>query len=140
MGSFKTNIYVAFICLALGLAIGRYTNRGTASVTDTVKDKQVSADTKKITVVITAPDGKKTTTETTEVDTHVSTDTKKSVEVTVKPVTPVINFSALAGVEMNNKYQPLYGISVSKEIIGPVTGGLWALSNGTLGVSIGVNF
>jgi hypothetical protein len=140
MQSFKTNLYVGFICLALGLGIGRYTNRGIGSTTDTTKDTQQAQDTKKITVIITAPDGKKTKTETTEVDSHTSTETKKSVDVVVKPKQPIINFSALAGTDINQPFKPIYGVSVSKEILGPVTAGVWVLSNSTVGISVGVNF
>ena len=35
---------------------------------------------------------------------------------------------------------PLYGISANKEFIGPITIGAFGLTNGTIGLSIGVNF
>jgi hypothetical protein len=140
MQSFKTNLYVAFICLALGLTIGRYTNRGVSQTTDITKDHDVAQDTKKITVIITAPDGKKTTTQTTEIDTHVSTDTKKSVDTIVPAKKPVLNFSVLAGDQLNSPFKFVYGVSVSKEVLGPINVGLFALTNSTIGVSVGLNF
>jgi len=35
---------------------------------------------------------------------------------------------------------PTFGGSVTKPILGPVTMGLWALSNGNAGVSVGLTF
>jgi hypothetical protein len=34
----------------------------------------------------------------------------------------------------------MYGISVHREFIGPITLGAFGLTNGTVGLSIGVNF
>lgn len=124
----------------ISFAVGRYTNRGVGSTTDTTTDKQAAQDTKKITVVITAPDGKKTTTTTTEIDTHVSTDTKKTVDVVQKPKLPITNFSVLAGDQFNSPFKPVYGVSITREVAGPVTAGVFVLSNSTVGVSLGVNF
>lgn len=35
---------------------------------------------------------------------------------------------------------PIYGASMTKEVLGPFTAGLFGLSNGTLGVSVGISF
>jgi hypothetical protein len=35
---------------------------------------------------------------------------------------------------------PTYGLSVSKEIVGPVTVGAFGLMNGTVGISVGLDF
>lgn len=135
------NVYTSAIAVAaLSFALGRYSNRGITSTVDVTKEHEIAQDTKKITVVITAPDGKKTTKETTEIDTHVSTGVKKTVDTQIKPKQPAINFSALVGSDVNKHFEPIYGISVSKEFVGPVTAGIWTLNNGTIGLSLGVNF
>ncbi len=140
MKSFSYYIYAIFISLSLGIAIGRYSARGITQTTGVTKDVSADRDTKKITVVITAPDGKKTTTETTEIDTHLSTDVRKTVDTQVKAKMPVVNFSALIGTDVTKRFEPIYGISITREVAGPVTAGIWMISNGTVGASIGVNF
>lgn len=87
------------------------------------------------------PGGKKTTTitENTTTDTKKVTDTQKDIVVTA-PKSSIINISALAGLDTGRGFVPTYGISASKELIGPITVGAFGLTNGTIGVSVGLNF
>jgi hypothetical protein len=48
-----------------------------------------------------------------------------------------LSLSALAGTDLRS---PVYGAHVSKEILGPVSVGIFGLTNGTFGASIGLNF
>lgn len=49
-----------------------------------------------------------------------------------------LNVSALVGTTF--PLNPVFGVSANKEILGPVTAGAWGLSNGTFGLSLGLNF
>lgn len=49
-----------------------------------------------------------------------------------------LNVSILAGSSLS--LQPIVGASAHKNFIGPITLGVWGLSNGTGGLSVGLNF
>ncbi len=84
-------------------------------------------------VTVKKPDGTTTTTE--------KIDSKTKTNTVVVPPRPKLNVSVLVANDFSkNSVQPLYGVSISKEVLGPVTAGAFALTNGTIGVSIGVNF
>lgn len=113
---------------------------------DTKKDVKKHTDV--VTVVIKTPDGTSTITThkitdtgaVTEVkDNKASTDTvEKSKEVTKSSGTT--NISVLAGVDITKPGGILYGVSVNRSILGPISIGLWGISNGTCGASVGLNF
>lgn len=66
-----------------------------------------------------------------------STESSKTVE----RATDKVTISALAGA---NPFHPTdgltYGGHISKPLLGPITGGLWGLSTGTFGLSVGLTF
>lgn len=134
----KAKVILAVLTLVLAFAGGRYSVQppDTTSTTDTKIDKDTH--TKKTVVIIKDPDGKETTTTVVERDTKTKTDTNTSNTVTqVKRST--LNVSALAGVDIKEK-TAIYGVSVTKEVLGPVTVGAYGLTNGVVGVSLGINF
>ncbi len=84
-------------------------------------------------VTVKKPDGTTTTTE--------KIDSKTKTNTVIVPPRPKLNVSVLVANDFSkNSLQPLYGVSISKEVLGPVTAGAFALTNGTIGVSIGINF
>ncbi len=131
----------------LSFALGRYT----ASTLSTTKDysKQTETDTKtntntnKQTVITEKPDGTKTTviTEDTKIveDAQSKSDTQKT-QTSVATKHSVTNASLLVAVPAWNDLKPVYGLSLNKEFIGPVTIGAFGLTNGVLGLSLGINF
>lgn len=137
---------VIVVALVLSYALGRY-NAPIKTITETkvveVEKKKVDEHKDTTTTVIKHPDG------TTETVTH-STDDKHTDDQTSisKDITKeVINssgklaISLLGGANVTNWASgPVYGLAVSKSVLGPITGGLWGLSNGTGGVSVGLNF
>ncbi len=129
-------IALAIAILLLGVAIGRLFC-ASAKTVEVTKDV-VHNDIKTVTHTVTAPNGTVDTT-TTTVDTTLRVDTdNKTVVSTVKPK---INISALVANDFSKGIlRPVYGISASKEFIGPLTLGAFGLTNGTVGVSIGLNF
>jgi peptidoglycan hydrolase-like amidase len=79
------------------------------------------------------------TVETTKV--IITDKDSKSTEIQKIPVkTSKINVSVLAGTDVTSRFKPEYGISINKEFIGPVTIGAFGMTNGVLGVSIGITF
>jgi hypothetical protein len=130
--------------ILVSFAFGRYsapTIPNSTTKTETQKDVQKDTDTHKTTTVTETPDGKKITTiiEDTTTKSNSQTDTKKDQTIQA-PKTSVINISALAGLDTGRGFVPTYGISASKELIGPITVGAFGLTNGTIGLSVGVNF
>lgn len=111
--------------------------------TDTNRDKH-----KKTTVVeTTKPDGtkEKTTVITEDTDTerktHSTDDIAKTSD-TVKELSRAskVTLSALAGMNVTSAGLPVYGVSVSKPILGPITVGAFGFQNGLVGASLGLTF
>lgn len=143
--SIKTQIIIVFVLLLFGFSFGRYSAPTIPNTkTDTKTDTNTNTDTNshKVTVITKDPKtGQETTTITEDKNTETKkvTDTKTDTIVTA-PKSSVINISALAGLDTARGFIPTYGISANKELIGPVTVGAFGLTNGTIGVSVGLNF
>ena len=119
-------------------AFGRYSVR--PQDVKTKENMEITKEVKKrIEIVkVKKPDGTETTNTVITEDTN--TDIKKVVETstTTKP-SKKINISLMAESRLN-EYKPEYGVSVSKEILGPITAGLYAKTSGTVGITLGINF
>jgi type IV pilus biogenesis protein CpaD/CtpE len=143
--SLQYKVLAVLLVLLATFAAGRYSVSQTPAVVATKQTEvQVVKQQAQHEVVVTVkePDGEVKTTET--IDTSVHTDTTKDQQTTqtVAPAkTSKINISALVANDFSRGgILPLYGVSASKEFIGPVTIGAFGLTNGTIGVSIGLNF
>lgn len=161
--STKVKVVIVVVALAGSFAAGRYLapqkikiETKTVEVIKTViqKEKAVQKDTHKETTITetTKPDGtketktvvvednkiKKDTTTVKHEDTTTNTDTKKEIVKT----TSRLNISALAGVPISLQGLGSFtvGAHVSKDLIGPVSFGVWGLSSGTVGISAGLTF
>ncbi len=145
--SIKSKITIAVVSLLTAFATGRYSVQAPAVKTqETVKSNEnikTDKDIHKVTVITKKPTGEEVTT-ITEDDKAKSDSTSNSTSTLDQTVTPpkinTLNVSALAGIGLASSIQPTYGLSISKQLIGPVTTGLFGLTNGTIGVSIGLNF
>lgn len=101
--------------------------------------EQVKDDKKTHTVVtrVKSPSGEiKTTVVTDKIETRnteiarvVSTTSSKTMSVSILAIYDKQRYPSIS-----------YGISVSKQVVGPVTVGLFGFDNGTLGASVGINF
>lgn len=158
----KTKVIIATASLATAFAVGRYTVP-TKIVTETkvvevekkvevvkeTKDKDKRKKTKK--VIKIAPNGEKIITEVTVEDTKTTkskdssvtdekskaSDSKTTQEKSNSPTT----ISILAGKKITDGLDPiLFGAHVSKPVLGPVSIGVWGLSNMTFGLSVGLSF
>lgn len=143
LGIFVASILVSFAC-------GRYTVQAPeVKTTETVqqdvkKDVDKDTNTHQVEVKVQKPDGTVQTTITTDtsttakVDTNVTTNTQIKQDV-IPPKTNTLNVSVLAGLDFARQ-TPVYGASVSKQLLGPITIGAFGLTNGIIGGSIGLNF
>ncbi len=125
-------LLMAASCLSLGYILARLTTNSST------KTETVSQDHTKTTIItVKKPDGSSTTTETIDSKLKTKTDTLTQIPTVNKPR---VNISAIIAEDLKNKTVPAYGLSFTKEFIGPITLGAFGLTNGTIGLSIGVNF
>lgn len=148
--STKTKVLLSLLALTVSFASGRFLMPAkvvTVVKTVEVEKKTAEADKHKETTVveIVNKDGsKETTTKTVEDNKKTSTDDKAIATESTKTVTKGgsrLSIYALGGVDLNNfAGGPLYGAHVSKDILGPISIGLFGLSSGVAGASIGISF
>lgn len=161
--STKVKVVIVVALVAGAFAGGRYltpvkikTEIKTVEVVKTVivKDKTSDKEVHKTTTTIDSvkPDGTKTTTTTVVEDSSTKQDTKTDIvkdgtktETTKKEVTKTssrLNISALGGapISIHGLETPVFGLHVSKDILGPVSVGIWGLTDKTFGLSVGLTF
>lgn len=128
----KIRVLLVGLALIAAFAAGEIKGqRDKESETDTSKQKD-----HEVITIIEEPNGKKTK---TIIRDRIKEDTKTIVkEVGNKPK---VNVSLLAGVDsLSRLNNPTYGISFNKEFIGPITIGAFGMTNGLIGVSVGMSF
>ena len=151
----KTKIIIAICYTVLIFAVGRYTTRTPSSTVQTktteveTKTEDKNVNTKKTITETKKPDG--TTVTVTQVDQTINDDkrddrtTQVQTKETTKAVRPILQLSILGGNDFSQgPFKPVYGAAISKEVLGPVTLGLFGLTAqqryGIIGISLGVNF
>lgn len=130
----------AILAIILAYATGRYAKPDKiVTKTVTVEVEKTRINENKVIVEKINKDGTKTT--TTHVITKTETDTKiqsKNDSVVQNNKSP-LNVSLLAGYDFNN-VNLVYGVHVSKQLLGPVSIGIFGLTNKTIGMSAGLQF
>jgi phage-related tail fiber protein len=146
----KNKIIISSVVIATAFAFGRYTapksaglKETTMSQTDTKQDSSKDTHTVTKVVYVEDPNGRKETDTITTTDTvaHVVEDTDTSTKsvIDIKPAKiNTLNVSALASTKGLSSIS--YGLSVTKQVPGPITIGGFGLTDGTIGVSVGLNF
>ena len=148
----KYKVLIGVTSAVVIFAAGRYTTPEKVRIetkivevekktTDTQRDKH------KETVVVekTNPDGSKETTTTvvedTKTDRKTETDKNKSSDVVQEKTqgTDKVTISALGGIDLTTN-KAIFGGSATKPILGPITIGVFGLSNGSAGASVGLTF
>ena len=105
--------------------------------------KQTDKDTheRTVTTIVKEPTGKTVTRTVTTKDTETRTDADinktTQTETETHPIRKPLNISAIIAID---HLKPAYGLSVTKEIWGPITVGAFGLSTGVIGVTIGLDF
>jgi hypothetical protein len=105
----------------------------TTTITET---KTKDGTTSRVTKIDTVVGETENSSSTTDLSLHVDSKTEKEVTRGSSPVT----ISALAGLQLGLPPTPVYGISVTKPVFGPIAVGAWGLSNRTIGGSLGLTF
>jgi len=139
----KTKVIISCIALLVAFTTGRYSVNTPTVKTEEEQtvEAQKDVETKKVTTITKDPKGNDVTVITEDTTIKANTDTKTQIEQTVTPPKKnTLNISALAGLGLSNSFQPVYGLSITKSVIGPVTAGIYGMNNGVLGISIGLNF
>lgn len=138
------------ICVLAAFAAGRYSVQAPevhtlAAINEEIKqDANKDTQTHQTIVSVKTPDGTTKTTTTIDtttkdkVDTAIATTTKVDHTVT-PPKIETLNVSFMAGVDFSRQ-ATVYGASVNKQLLGPITIGLFGLTNGTVGGSVGFQF
>lgn len=160
----KQQIIIIVVTLATGVAFGRYLTPQKIKIeTKTVEIEKKSSKTDDKTKVHKHKDTTTTTTKksdgTVETTTKVSedTDTGKDVKIVDNGQTSStnesktektsntghLNLSVLAGANpFNLTTRPglVYGAHLTRDVFGPLNIGIWGLSDGTCGMSVGLSF
>ena len=140
------------ILIVTAFAFGRYSNttKPSTSVTQTNnltdnKDENKQTHTVTTTVTEKEPTGATKITETQ--DTIVSDeiqdekhDQETDKTVITQPQAKKLNISALVSPGFESGIRMAYGASINKEVLGPITIGAFGLTNGVVGLSIGLDF
>lgn len=149
----RYKLLIVVVALGASFATGRYTvpvKIVTQIKTVTVEKVVTDTDTSKHQVVtkkeIDKPDGTKEITTVTTDDTSKKTDSVATNNTQTDEIKTVVkdgkrlNISALAGVDVIAPRGIIFGGHVSTNLVGPLTVGLFALTDATVGCSLGLSF
>lgn len=142
----KTNdrwqVIAGLIMLIIAFAWGRYsapTKVETKTITVEVEKTKVVE--KKVIVEKVNPDGSKTTVTTVDTNTETQTDTNTNSTTVKENKKSTLNVYAMGGLDVTNPANGfIVGAHVSKQLLGPVSIGLFGFTNKTAGVSVGFSF
>lgn len=164
----KTLGLVSVGIFAFGLLLGRYSvpeqvKKESQTVTQTQSNQAQKAQTDSdrdlhkqiVQTEVIKPDGTKVIVTKTSEEAHsdrkakvdtvtaesAHSESKQTSEVTRGSSKVTVSFMAGPSFSLTNGLGPLvYGGSITKPVLGPITVGVWGLSNGTGGVSLGFTF
>lgn len=139
------NKILVAVALVLGIAVGRWlTPVKIETKTVEVEKKVVDTDKKKETKVVEKvnPDGSKETVTTINETTERKSQKDTSLNSTTSKIYggSKMTLSALGGLSLSGTPSMIYGASVTKPVLGPITAGAFFLTNSTIGVSLGLEF
>lgn len=136
----KPQEIITLVLMAVSFGLG-YGMRNSMVTNVTDQTLQVKDDHTVITTVTHKdPSGDVKVTRTIDSDIKIKTNEVKQVSVPAAP--NKTNISALAGYDFTHvrALTPVYGVSVTREVLGPITVGAFGLTNGVVGISLGVSF
>lgn len=140
------------VLIITAFAFGRFSVQKptvkTQMTQQTNQKKDQKSDTHKQIVIVDQKQSNGAETKTTTInevkdsDTTTNTQSQTQIKQTVTPPkTQTLNISVLGTEDFSKGLNaPTYGISVNKEVLGPVTVGAFGLMSGVVGVSIGLDF
>lgn len=125
---------ILILVMLIGFIVGRNT---VDKSTQDVKETDTNAQVKTVIVEKKEKDGTIETTTTTTKD--VVSVSKEDKTQTIAPTKSLYNVQAIIATDFKS-VQPIYGVSASKQFLGPVSLGVFGLTNKTIGVTIGITF
>ena len=139
----KIKITLSIIIVAGAFYAGRQSATIPTEVRKVEETKKENSQTDQTVVTIKRPDGTIETTKKTHktVEKDIKKETKAEVPKPslVKP--PTTKVSLMAGVDLQTAGRPIvYGAEVSMQVLGPISLGVFGLSNGIIGISGGMAF
>ncbi len=135
---FNYTLVVALVAATITAGVTRYYFPVVLTKTVEVEKEVVKNNIQTVVHTVTLPNGSVDST-TTIIDhsQRTETDTKQSVAYQ----NPTLNVSVLVANDFSIRaIKPIYGVSVTKEVLGPITVGAFGLTSGTVGLSVGLNF
>ena len=149
----KQIIIAGALALVVAFAFGRWSapekiKIQTVEVEKKTDDKTAAVDDHKITTITETdkPDGTKTKTtviadqKSTNTTDKSTDDTTKTMSKEIDKSTSKVTISMLAGTNITSPTSLMYGASITKPILGPITVGIFGFQNGTIGTSVGLTF
>jgi hypothetical protein len=154
----KYVVVAVIVSLAVAFGFGRWsapqkivTETKVVIQKDATKETQSDQDkhSETNTVQVKKPDGTIITKTTTKTDTdtkrkteqETKTDQKSDTRTEITKSSSPVTINALAGVNVTSLTGGLiYGLSISRPILGPITIGAWGMTNKTGGFSLGIQF
>lgn len=135
----RITLILCLVSALMAAACTKYYFPSVQTKTVEVTKEVVKTDIQTVVHTVTLPNGAVDTT-TTTIDHTQKTELDKKQEI-ILAKTSTLNLSALAGNDFSHpQILPIYGLSVSKSLLGPITVGAFGLTNGVVGLSVGINF
>lgn len=126
----KVNVIIFIVGLIVGVAAAKHYFDGNREETTDKTHRTITR------IIVKNPDGTEK-----EVETIEETETSKTKAPARNQNLKRTNVSVLAVNDFKaSTIKPIYGISVTREVIGNVTVGIFMLENRTAGASVGLNF
>ncbi len=153
----KTKFIIVGVTILVAYAAGRYTTPAkVVTVTKEVEVEKKTAETdtdrnkhrETTTTEVQKPDGTKETTTKVVEDTLTNRQTKltddsvKTAEAKTETTynASVLTLAVLAGLKTQDHFTPVYGLSASKEVLGPIGVGAFGFTDGVFGASLSLSF
>ncbi len=128
----KSNILAGVVLFIAGALVAQL-------FLDKIQQKTTTKD-KDVKIITIVEDKKKDGSSHTVTVIHDTRTVVKKETLTI-PVRKTTNISALVANDFSKRLiEPVYGLSVSKEVLGPITVGVFGFTNTTVGVSVGISF
>lgn len=150
--STRTKYGIAVLTVIVAFAAGRYSvNQPKVKTSVTTNQQETAVEDKnthtKTTITeVKQPSGVDTVTTVIDQVQNDAVESHDSInQHTEQTVTPpkknTLNISLLGANDFKQgSLAPTYGLSVTKEVLGPITVGAFGLMNGTVGISVGLDF
>lgn len=120
------------VATAVAFSAGRFS----APKAKVEEKKSQAVDTHETIVVVKRPDGSSTT--STVIDSHRKTDSQT---ITTPQKAGGLTISALIAMQSADRgFRPLYGMEISKQVLLNTRIGIFGLTDGTVGISLGLDF